>query len=157
MATLPRLALAALLLSACHAPSDDYQRFLDATAASRGATVAIADSHFEDLSGKWLVNTLLAGGLALGLRMRFSLDLAQDPIPLSAEFWLAASDTTVDPPLTTVQTILQKDGRFVLAAVPLVLAKGSVKGLNVDVSSAQADQVELGPHPKHSLSHQASQ
>jgi len=137
MATLPRrIALAlALALGACHSPSDDYDRFVAATDEARKEALPIASSHFEDVSGKWLVSSLLAGGLALGLRMRFALDQTKTPVALTADIWLAAADTNVDPPLITVQTIIDDTGRFELQAVPLVLKQGSVKGLNVDVSA----------------------
>jgi hypothetical protein len=138
MATLRRrVALAALVagLAACHAPRDDYDRFLDATAAARVATQPIATSHYEDVGGRWLVNTLLAGGLTVGLRMRFSLGAAGDPQPMTVDVWLAASDPDVDPPLTTVPSALSTDGRFTIDAEPLILKMGSVKGLNVDVTA----------------------
>lgn len=137
MATLPRRIALALVgaasLLGCHSPSEDYDRFVAATDEARKEALPIASSHFEDVSGKWLVSSLLAGGLALGLRMRFALDQAKTPVALTADIWLAAADTNLDPPLLTVQTVIDDTGRFELQAVPLVLKQGSVKGLNVDV------------------------
>jgi hypothetical protein len=122
-----------LVLAGCHSPEEDFERFLRETEEARKEMPPIASSHYENLNGRWLVNSLLAGGLALGLRMRFTVDETQAPVALTAEIWTTTGDPAVDPPLTTLQTTVAADGRFTLRAEPLELKQGAVKGLSVDV------------------------
>ena len=119
----------------CRDPADDYAEFLDASASFRGQTAPIAASHLEDLTGDWFVHALLAGGLPLSLRMRFSMDVTQTPIPLTAMIWTASANLDTDPPLDTVTSVVGADGRFTLRAEPLIIAKGAVKGVNIAVTA----------------------
>ena len=134
---LPRALIAAGLATVCgcHDPADDYDRFLDASASFRGQTAPIAASHLEDLTGDWFVHALLAGGLPLSLRMRFSMDVTQTPIPITAMIWTATANLDTDAPLDTVTSVVGPDGRFTLRAEPLVIAKGAVKGVNIPVTA----------------------
>jgi hypothetical protein len=129
------IVLAFALLAGCHNPESDYQAFLDASASERVQTSPIASSHLADLNGDWFVDADLAGGLPVGLRMRFVMDLTQTPIPLMAQIWTTSENIATDTPLATVMTTVAADGRFMLSADPLVLTKGSVKGLNVAVTA----------------------
>ncbi len=122
-------------LGGCHDPADDYAEFLDASAGFRGQIAPIAASHLEDLTGDWFVHALLAGGLPLSLRMRFSMDVTQTPIPITAKIWTVTADLDRDPPLDTVTSVVGSDGRFTLRAEPLVIAKGAVKGVNIPVTA----------------------
>ncbi len=91
-------------------------------------------SRFADLNGAWLVHALLAGGLDLGLRMRFVMDASVAPAPLHAGLWLATANPDVDAPLLETDTTVAADGTFILRAVPLVLGPDALKA-NSSVSA----------------------
>jgi hypothetical protein len=116
-------AIAALLAcsgAACSSPTKDYDNFV-ARRGDAGVDDTEVMSTLQDLNGDWLVNALLAGGLQLGLRMRFQMDLTKKPIPLHATIWLAASDPKTTMPLIETDTTVNSDGTFVLVADPLIL------------------------------------
>ena len=90
--------LVTVLAGGCRGAGDDYADFL----ARRGpATDDSGDvqSTLQDLSGRFLLHALLAGGLDLGLRAELSMDLTASPIPLHARLWLATANPDTDAPL----------------------------------------------------------
>jgi hypothetical protein len=129
------LVLCALLTCGCHGAGDDYDDFL----ARRGpATDDSGDvqSTLQDLSGRFLLHALLAGGLDLGLRAELAMNLTATPIPLHARLWLATANPDTDAPLVETDSVVAADGTFDLVADPLVLAAGSTPGLNTDVHAS---------------------
>ena len=132
MASLRPLALVCAL-TACRSASEDYDAYLQRTCRGAVATAGPVSSRFEDLSGRWLVHALLAGGLDLGLKMQ----LAMNGSALHARLWLAAADPATAPPILETDTMVGSDGTFVLRAEPLELGPGA---LNVD-STVEANVV----------------
>jgi hypothetical protein len=128
------LRLLLLALVGCRGASDDYNDFLARRQVGDGG-VEVVQSQLADLSGRWLLHALLAGGLDLGLRVELSMDTAQTPIPMHARMWLATGNPATDPPLVETHTTVAADGTFTLDAEPLVLAPGSTPGLNVAVTA----------------------
>jgi hypothetical protein len=129
-----RLLLLLVALSGCRNAAADYQDFL-ARRQSDGGVEMMVQSSLQDLNGFWLVSSLLAGGLELGLRMEFTMDLAATPIPLHARLWLETHDPMVDDPILETDTTVNPDGTFELHAEPLKLVKGATPGLSVDVTA----------------------
>ncbi|MDB4969463.1 MAG: hypothetical protein JWN44_5152 [Myxococcales bacterium] len=144
LSSLRLLALAALLsllplvAGGCRGAADDYTDFLERR-QSAGADPEV-QSTLQDLSGRWMLHALLAGGLDLGLRVELRMDLASRPMTVHARMWLAASNPDVDAPVADTDSPVASDGTFVLHAEPLVLAAGSTPGLN---SAVRANVVLL--------------
>ncbi len=128
------LAFVALTASGCRGAGDDYADFL-ARRGGGGGDQQDVQSTLQDVSGRFLLHALLAGGLDLGLRVELAMDLAAQPIPLHARMWLATANPDVDPPLVESDSVVAADGTFVLDAEPLVLAAGSTPGLNTAVQA----------------------
>jgi hypothetical protein len=101
-------------------PRQDYNDFLNRADRSQPDGGTTAQSHLEDLTGLWFVNSLLAGGINLALRMQFTMDVNATPITLKAKIWLD-TQTINDPPVLETQTTVNADGTFILRAEPLQL------------------------------------
>jgi hypothetical protein len=125
----------ALAAAGCSSPRDDYDDFLGRTERGGDGGAEVVQSRLEDLSGKWLVHALLAGGLDLGLKMELAMDLQAMPRTVHAKIWLASANTAADKPLIVTDSKVEADGTFELHAEPLVIPAGSSPGLNVDVSA----------------------
>jgi hypothetical protein len=125
------LALAAAAMAACHDPENDYTDYLARRGVAAEDTPVI--SQLEDLSGRWIVHALLAGGLDLGLRFQLAMNMQAKPITVHARIWLMTADPTMAPPLVETDSIVQPDGTFGLNVSPLVLTAGSTPGLSTEV------------------------
>ena len=125
------VALAALA-SGCRGASDDYADYLERRGVGSGDNGDV-QSTLQDVSGRFLLHALLAGGLDLGLRVELQMSLGAPPIPLHARMWLATANPDADPPLVETDSTVAGDGTFVLHAEPLVLAAGATPGLNTPV------------------------
>lgn len=128
------LVLVALAAGGCRGAGDDYSNFLDRRGVGAGDDQQV-QSTLQDLSGRFLLHALLAGGLDLGLRAELAMDLSAQPIPLHARLWLATANPDTDAPLVETDTDVAADGTFVLDAEPLMLAAGSTPGLNTPVDA----------------------
>ena len=124
----------ALLVCGCRGAGDDYDDFL-ARRGDAGAGDEEVQSTLQDLSGRFVLHALLAGGLDLGLRAELTMDVTASPIPLHARLWLVTANADVDPPLVETDSVVAPDGTFDLHAEPLVLAAGATPGLNTAVSA----------------------
>lgn len=132
LATTALLVAAAASLAGCRGPGDDFADYL----ARRGDVAGddrVVPSTLEDLSGRFVLHALLAGGLDLALRAELRMDVAAAPIPLHARLWLATANPDADPPLVETDTTVAADGTFSLDAEPLMIAAGAAPGLNSDV------------------------
>jgi len=138
MALMQRRILAALstalLLAAsgCRGAGDDYADFLARRGVASGDDQEV-QSTLQDLSGRFVIHALLAGGLDLGLRAELAMDVSAQPIPLHARLWLATANPDSDAPLIETDSVVAADGTFTLDAEPLVIAAGSTPGINTDV------------------------
>ncbi|HEX6839854.1 MAG TPA: hypothetical protein VF334_24935 [Polyangia bacterium] len=126
--------LVALAAAGCRGPGDDYSDFLARRGVGAGDDQQV-QSTLQDLSGRFLVHALLAGGLDLGLRAELAMDLSAQPIPLHARLWLATANPDADAPLVETDSDVAADGTFELDAEPLMLAAGSTPGLNTPVDA----------------------
>ena len=126
--------LAASSASGCHGAGDDYDDFL-ARRGDGGDDDQQVQSTLQDLSGRFVIHALLAGGLDLGLRAELTMDVTATPIPMHARLWLATADLDTDAPLIETDTTVASDGTFTLDAEPLMLAAGATPGLNTPVSA----------------------
>lgn len=111
------------------APKDDYTDFLGR--ADRESDAAPEDEvmcAFEDLSGRWLLRSLLSGGVELGLRLELTLEAPDAPgCEAGADFpgcyavrlWL--HDQTEGEPIVVTRSVIRPDGTFTLVADPLNL------------------------------------
>lgn len=125
MRVAPAWCLALLLGASCaRSPKEDFDDFLRRADRSQRDGGAGPESRFEDLSGVWLLNSLLAGGINLALRIQLQLDPGPPPVHAHARVWLARADGDATPyaaPQLEVETMIDESGRFVLRADPLVL------------------------------------
>ncbi|HEY2748698.1 MAG TPA: hypothetical protein VGL86_28960 [Polyangia bacterium] len=128
------LLLVALAAGGCRGAGDDYADYL-ARRGDGGGDDQEVQSTLQDLSGRFVVHALLAGGLDLGLRAELAMDVTATPIPLHARLWLATADPDTDAPLVETDSIVAADGTFDLDAEPLVLAAGATPGLNTAVDA----------------------
>jgi len=124
----------ALAASGCRGAGDDYDDFLERRGVGADDDQQV-QSTLQDLSGRFLLHALLAGGLDLGLRAELTMDVATQPIPLHARLWLATANPDTDAPLVETDSEVAADGTFILDAEPLVLAAGSTPGLNTAVDA----------------------
>jgi hypothetical protein len=136
MASVRSLAVALLLVTlpaaGCRGASDDYADYLERRGAGAGDEGDV-QSTLQDVTGRFLLHALLAGGLDLGLRVELAMDLSVQPIPMHARMWLATANPDADPPLVETDSVVAADGTFVLHAEPLELAAGATPGLNTPV------------------------
>jgi hypothetical protein len=119
------LASLALLSSACNdSPRDDYQAYRSRTASAYtdgGAGPVSNQSTLQNIEGRWLLNSLLFGGIEVGLRVIFEAADDQDPPRrYSARIWLWDMPDDAEP-LVITETELDEAGRFELVANPLNL------------------------------------
>ncbi len=124
----------ALAAAGCRGAGDDYADFL-ARRGVDGGDAEDVQSTLQDLTGRFVLHALLAGGLDLGLRADLAMDVSAQPIPLHARLWLATANPDSDPPLVETDSTVAADGTFLLDAEPLMLAAGSTPGLNTAVSA----------------------
>lgn len=107
-------------------PVDDYENFQDRTAYTRpdaGADSGPLRSQREDLTGRWLLNALLFGGIEVGLRIVFvpqADDTDTPPSRYDARVWLWTQADDAEP-LVVTTTEVDAEGRFLLVADPLNL------------------------------------
>lgn len=132
MALRHAIALTLVALAGCRGAGDDYADFLARRGVAAGDDQEV-QSTLQDLSGRFVIHALLAGGLDLGLRAELAMDLSATPIPLHARLWLATANPATDAPLVESDSIVAADGTFALDAEPLVIAAGSTPGVNTDV------------------------
>lgn len=125
---------AAVALAGCHSAGDDYDDFLARRGVAAGDDGEV-QSTLEDLSGRFLLHALLAGGLDLGLTAELTMDVSAQPIPLHARLWLATANPDTDAPLVETDSVVAADGTFDLAAEPLTIAAGATPGINTPVSA----------------------
>jgi len=126
------LTMLLFVVAGCRGAGDEYDDYL----ARRGPAAddsGDVQSTLQDLSGRFLLHALLAGGLDLGLRAELTMDISATPIPLHARLWLATANPDADAPIVETDSVVAADGTFLLDAEPLVLAAGSTPGLNTDV------------------------
>jgi hypothetical protein len=106
------------------------------------------ESQAADIRGRWLVRTLLTGGISLGLRLEIDWAEGEDgvaPIDIVARFWLATQDPDdIDPILVTPATVAA-DGTFTLVADPLSLGAELLNAANPVVASVQLHGQIQGP------------
>ncbi len=125
MRVVPAACLAVLLGTSCsNGPKQDFDDFLHRADRSQRDGGAGAPSHYEELSGTWLVNSLLAGGINLALRMRFTVDAGPPPVHAHVSIWLARPDgdpTPYSASALEIDTMIDADGKFILRADPLIL------------------------------------
>ncbi len=125
MRIVPAWCLGLLVSASCaQGPKQDFDDFLRRADRSQHDGGAGAESHFEDLSGTWLVNSLLAGGINLALRMRFKVDPGPAPVHTHVSVWLARPDGDPAPYAVSsleIDTTIDESGRFILRADPLIL------------------------------------
>lgn len=122
------LAGAMALSVACdsRSPREDYDDFRDRTASFRDDVCAADGARtgvYADISGRWLINALLKGGISLGLRVDFEkIDGEGDapPVVFDARIWLWDQPDDAAP-LVETQAVVGEDGRFELVADPLDL------------------------------------
>lgn len=106
-------------------PEEDYEDFRDRSEHQRARVVDEEPddrSELQDLSGRWLLNSLLFGGIEVGLRVVFEAKAgeADPPREYNVKVWLE-SQPDDDPPLVNSETSVDDEGRFVLVADPLDL------------------------------------
>lgn len=119
-----------LMLACGETPRDDYQAWRGRTRSFRGdggAGPSTPDagtfSELHDLRGRWLVNSLLFGGIEVGLRIVFEAaegETAEPPRNLVAKIWLWDQPDDIEP-LVTTPGVIDERGRFQLVADPLDL------------------------------------
>ncbi|MCB9522653.1 MAG: hypothetical protein H6702_04650 [Myxococcales bacterium] len=124
------LGALALTLACGESPRDDYQAWRGRTRSYRGdggAGPANPDggtySELADLRGRWLLNSLLFGGIEVGLRVVFEAaegETNDPPRELVARIWLWDMPDDSAPLVTTTGSLDDK-GRFQLVADPLDL------------------------------------
>ena len=128
------LVVLSLAAAGCRGAGDDYSDFLERRGVGADDDQQV-QSTLQDLSGRFLLHALLAGGLDLGLRAELAMDVAAQPIPLHARLWLATANPDSDAPLVETDSEVAADGTFILDAEPLMLAAGSTPGLNTAVDA----------------------
>ncbi len=137
-------ALAMVLVAGCGGgPADEYDDFRERTKGLGDAAVtdaAIADagpnSRYAGLCGKWLLRSLLQGGIDLGLRLEFTpmegeACPTEGPATLKVRIWLERHQFS-EPEILTTTVDIDEHGRFDLIADPLILDKEVLRG-EVDV------------------------
>jgi hypothetical protein len=137
MASVRSLILASIaalfsLTCGCRGASDDYADYLERRGVGPGDDGDV-QSTLQDVSGRFILHALLAGGLDLGLRVELQMDLTAQPIPMHARMWLLTANPDADPPLVETDSVVATDGTFDLHAEPLELAAGATPGLNTPV------------------------
>jgi len=150
-----RLLLCLALVGGCadrRTSADDYRDFRDRTATQRSGETcerALAfESQVADIRGRWLVRTLLTGGITLGLRLDIDWAEGEDgvaPVDIVARFWLASQNPDeTDPILVTPATVDEK-GMFTLVADPLRLGAELLNAANPVVASVRLHGLTQGP------------
>jgi hypothetical protein len=136
-------AMALLLLAGCGGgPADEYDDFRERTRGlgDAGADAAPGDAgpsgRYQAICGKWLLRSLLQGGIDLGLRIEFAPPdggecPTQGPATLRARIWLERHEFE-EPHVLETTIDIDEQGRFDLIADPLILDKEVLRG-EVDV------------------------
>ncbi len=123
------IASLALSVACSDGPRDDYAAWRGRTASYRGdgginpSQDAGTYSELADLEGRWLLNSLLFGGIEVGLRVIFDRaegETADPPRNYVARIWLWDMPEDSEPLVTTTTTV-DDDGFFQLVADPLDL------------------------------------
>ena len=107
-------------------PRDDYNDFVARTASYRESACKEANAgsgQVADISGTWVIRSLLNGGITLGLRVELvpaADETAMPPRRFDAKFWLEEQPLDMEPLLVTPAEI-DDEGAFELIASPLNL------------------------------------
>jgi hypothetical protein len=149
--TTSRFALAGLCLlvsAGCLAnPRDDYDDFFTRADRRQPDGGSGVESRLEAISGTWLVNSLLAGGINLALRMKFQMDESPPPRTMHVQIWIARKPGDTAPygaPILSIDSQVDADGKFVLRAEPLVLGPAELP-VNTNVrASVIMESITLG-------------
>lgn len=123
MGAVRQLAGCLLVLATACAPSpeDDLEDFVARADRAQPDAGAAPPGALHDLSGRWLMRLLLAGGLDLGLKLRIRMVLGQTPPPIEIDFWPARIDDATTPPAFSAAGTVGADGSFEVVIDPLVL------------------------------------